>query len=415
MIKKLLVCSALLLFFNFGFSQSTQPDEPFLLASEDIFEKIDLLGNRYLELGRFSGSILVEDGSTYYYNNFGKANYELDKGFDNTTAFKVGSLTELFTRAVFAELVRKEKISADRMVSHYLPEVKKELTLRQLIDHRSELQTIEEIKQAHPEAEYSAVSYANLSKVAEFQKSDLNYNLLKNVLEVASDRTYAELISELAEKIQLKNTFFDTPVSTELAQGYTYSYEGNEVVVQPSEEYDTSETFSSKSVKTTAADLLKLLKVFPEEELSMEGYLKSDGFSYSVIKNGKRMIIVLSNRRHPVTGEITEAVNALLDTGKCKLPLLRKEIKVDSRIIGEYAGSYALNPDMHLGVMVENDSLFVQMGPQKVHLKAQSPNQFYMEQRDSAIRFLRGPSGEVIAAELLDGFLTGKKIEKVNF
>ena len=414
MIQKLLSFACLLLFFNWGFSQTAQPHNFSLSASEDIFEEIDLLAERYHELGRFSGSMLVEDGSTYYYNNFGKANYELDISFDSTTSFKVGSLSELFTRAIFAELESKGQISADEKVSDYLPEVEKDLSLQSLLNHESSLRSIAEIRQTHPEAEYSPIHFANLSEVTDVQKSDLNYNLLGEFLEKASGKTYAELVAELSEKIQLKNTFFNTPAGADLSQGYTYSYVDNKVVLEPSEEYNLVEAFSSKGIKTTAADILQLLKALPEEEIRMEGYLQNDGFSYSIIKNGKRNIIVLSNRRHPVAGEMTEAINALLDTRKYELPLVRKEIEVDTKLLSEYAGSYALNPEMQLNVIAENDSLFVQMGPQKVHLKPQSQNQFYMEQRDSAIRFLRDPSGEVIAAELLDGFLTGNTIEKVK-
>ena len=406
---------ALILYYSYpAFSQSSGSAEPLLPTAKAISAEVELLGNRYLELGRFSGSILIEDGSTYYLRHFGKADYELDLPFENTTAFKVGSLTEFFTRAIFAELEKSGRISADEKVSRFLPKVEKDLSLRSLLNHESGLQTMEEIREKHPETEYTAENFTNLSAVTKTQKSDLNYNLLGRVLEVVSGKTYSELVAELAKKYELENTFFDDHNATGLAHGYTYSYRENEVVVEASEEYKVREAFSSKGIKTTATDLLKILKNLPEENLRMDGYLQNDGFSYGVLKDNKRNIIVLSNRRHPVAGEIIEAINAILDTRKYDPPLRRKEIEVEIELLGDYAGSYALNPEMQLQILAENDSLFVKMGPQKVHLKPQSKEQFFMAERDSAIRFLKDPSGEVIAAELLDGFLTGNKIEKVQ-
>ncbi len=115
-----------------------------------------------------------------------------------------------------------------------------------------------------------------------------------------------------------------------------------------------------------------------------------------------------------MAGEIIQSVNAIFERQDYQLPLLRKEIEVDPALLKEYAGSYALNPEMQLPIVAENDSLFVLMGPQKVHLKPQSRNQFFMEQGDSAIRFLRNSEGKVTSAELLDGFLTGNKISKIE-
>ena len=54
------------------------------------------------------------------------------------------------------------------------------------------------------------------------------------------------------------------------------------------------------------------------------------------------------------------------------------------------------------------------MGPNKIHLIPQFENEFYMEQTDASIRFIRDSNGIVSKAVLLDGFLTGNEIEKVK-
>ena len=376
---------------------------------------MDLLGNRYLELGRFSGSILVEEGGKIIYqNDFGRANYEFNQPFESNTAFKAGTLSQLFTRAILLKMVAEGSIILEEKVSEYLPEMRKEFSVEQLVNHQAGLPTIEAVAEKHPDVAYSAVIYANLSEEAEQQNSDLGYNLLGVLLEKVSGKTYSELINELSEEIQLKNTFFETPAGAEIARGYTYNYENNELKVEPAEEYELNRAYSSEGIKTTTTDLLKLLKFLPEGRIHVDGYLLNDGFSYALLKEGEKNIIVLSNRRHPVAGEIVTAIKAILEGQDYKLPLLRKEVKIDPALLEDYAGNYALNSNMQLQVVKSNDSLFVHMGPQKVHVKPQSSNQFFMEQGDSAIRFLRNSDGNVSAAELLDGFLKGTKINKVH-
>lgn len=75
-------------------------------------KKIDNLANRYLELGRFSGSILIAKGkSVIFHKNYGKANYKSNIDFSNRTAFKIGKLTELFTKVIILSMVKKIKFN----------------------------------------------------------------------------------------------------------------------------------------------------------------------------------------------------------------------------------------------------------------------------------------------------------------
>lgn len=69
---------------------------------------------------------------------------------------------------------------------------------------------------------------------------------------------------------------------------------------------------------------------------------------------------------------------------------------------------------MNLEVLNENDSLFVMIGSNKIHLVPQSSNQFYMEQMDASMRFLRDSANSVNEAILLDGFLDGNRIKRVE-
>ncbi|WP_375562742.1 hypothetical protein ACE193_09490 [Bernardetia sp. OM2101] len=54
------------------------------------------------------------------------------------------------------------------------------------------------------------------------------------------------------------------------------------------------------------------------------------------------------------------------------------------------------------------------MGENKVELKPQSENQFFMNESDTSIRFVRDSTNKVTKTILLDGFLTGNTILKVE-
>lgn len=382
-------------------------------STASVSEEIEKLATRYLELGRFSGSILVgKKDSVFYSNSFGKANYEQNTPFSEKTAFKVGELTELFTEAIIRELEAEGAVDFNAPVSDYLPELSANYTLRQLLEHQSGLSSIATIKEAYPGKSYSPIEFAELAPRTTSQKSDLGYNLLGVIIEKVTKKPYEEAIATLTAKLDMENTFYQEGASENMANGYLYHYERNLLKEEPAPAYRLEEAFSSKGMKTTPRDLLKLINHLPKRDYNKEGYLQNDGFSYSLQHSDGTVILVLSNRRHPVAGEITRSIAALLQGRNFLAPLPRKTVVVDNKLLKEYTGFYTMNPEMDLEVIQNNDSLFVLMGSQKVYLAPQSSNQFFMHQGDTAMRFKRNSAGKVTAAELLDGFLKGHEIPK---
>jgi hypothetical protein len=66
-----------------------QKNKPETLSKEQI-TNMDSLMNRYLALGRFSGSVLIQKaGNTLYQQYFGLANYENQITFTSKNRFKI--------------------------------------------------------------------------------------------------------------------------------------------------------------------------------------------------------------------------------------------------------------------------------------------------------------------------------------
>lgn len=246
----------------------------------------------------------------------------------------------------------------------------------------------------------------SLGSFSELIKNDAGQHLQvegkTDSLEVVSNQAVMALIEEL----DLQNTFLQQEAPVNTATGHIHN-------IGP-EGLETTPVSQAQELQlwTNATDLQKLITAIADENLVQDGYSQAGGFNYAIRKNGNLIVIVLGNRRHPVAGEMAENIENLWKRMPYQLPLPRKEINISPALLNQYAGTYELGPKTDLRVILQDDSLFVLMGPQKIYLKPQSENQFFLGHADSGIRFKRDSLNKVGTAELLDGFLTGNEIPK---
>lgn len=335
--------------------------------------QIDSLANRYLELNRFSGTILIAQNETIVYNkSYGMADYKNKTPFSSKTAFKVGEITQIVTHHLVKQLVQAGKVKLTDSLSKYLANFKSEAV-------------VGDVFKPNP---------------------TVDSHVLGKLIEKVSNKSYQKNIEAYGDKLGLKNTYF-TKSDPNLAVGYLYhNYRGKGLELQKAPHYNLKTAFSSTGIKSTAEDLVKILKSTPKN-LNIDGYLKGDGFSYSLVNdtNNHLMVIVLSNRKHPVAKEISNSIRAILKNKKYKLPLARKPLPVPTNLLNQYIGKYSLNEQVTFEVVRTPDSLFVILGPNKVALIPQSKNQFYMKNNDASMRFEKDASGAIRSIRLLNGFI----------
>ncbi len=379
---------------------------------------IDELANRYASLNRFNGVVLIADRkkNILFEKYYGMADYEASMPFTEETAFKVGGITELYTKAILKKMEEEGLIKSYQTITHYLPRLKSIASVDDLINRRIGFGSIEEAKKAHPDTSLSIIQLANLVKPDKSnQFSDLAYNILGLLIEKVSNKSYQQAIETYLSDLELTHTFYQGE-SAKVAKGYTgyQNLDGKELVLTVSPSYNEAEAFSSTGIKTTAQDLLKFSNTLPV--VYKFGYLMNDGFSYCLSKdaNGNYTRIILSNYRHPVAEEMTNSINAILNGDDYKLPLLRKPISIDAKVLKDYHGTYQMNEHFSFNVTAEEEVLYIQMGPDKQVLYPQSESQFYLLERDAAIEFIRDENNQVTAAILKDGFIDGQTIEKIK-
>lgn len=93
---------------------------------------------------------------------------------------------------------------------------------------------------------------------------------------------------------------------------------------------------------------------------------------------------------------------------------VRKEIKLDAKILRQYTGKYELQPGFILTVTLENDRLFTQAtGQQKVEIFPESETGFFLKVVDAQITFTKDKDGKVTGLTLHQGGrdLPAKKTE----
>ena len=351
--------------------------------------KIDELGERYLNLGRFSGVILLsENGQITYKDSFGYSEDSLQIGFTDNTAFKVGELGQLFQLAVLKYLLDTEVISNEDSLNASISTEKGDLRLNALFSE---------------EKIHMILSDDSL----------LLENQLVKLLEKNSGRTYHELFNEVSKELALENSYYEGKDKS-LAQGYLYSIEvGKGVVLTRSPSQSFENDLYSRGLKTTATDMLKIVN-YLGQDFDFNGYLAEDGFSYSVFNDQKEQttIIILSNRRQPITGEISRSVHAIAKAESYQLPLAREMVEMEAEKLDEFTGEYQINEQMQFKVARNADSLFAYFGPNKLWLLPQSDNQFYLEISDAAMRFERDSLAQVYQVRLLNGFMDSDEVAK---
>jgi hypothetical protein len=107
-------------------------------------------------------------------------------------------------------------------------------------------------------------------------------------------------------------------------------------------------------------------------------------------------VIVLSNVEGAPSGEIANALAAIVFGAPYEVPMERKEIAVAVKTLEKYVGKYQLTPQLVLSVTLENGKLLAQVSTQpKLELFAESETAFFFKTVNAQVTFVVSAQGEV--------------------
>lgn len=142
---------------------------------------------------------------------------------DPKSLFKIASISKLYSAVAATKLVKENRLSFDKMLTDYLPELKgrienaEKITLKMMIQHRSGIPNFTDNPaywENEPENGKNALDFA-LDLPASFKPdngyeySNTNYLLLRRIMDDVLGYNHHEYIKEkVLLPLELKNTFF---------------------------------------------------------------------------------------------------------------------------------------------------------------------------------------------------------------
>lgn len=195
-----------------------------------------------LETKGFSGCVLLaKDGKVLLKKGYGLADREGNRRVTPETGFDIGSITKVFTAAAIFKLEADGKLRVDDKITKYfknVPPDKSEITIEQLITHRSGLPDLVTANGTptmyttdydfEPVSRDEIVKSAMLSKLlyspgSSMKYSNTGYSLLGAIIEMTSGKSYERFVYEkLFLPAGMKKTGYQIPnwKSKDLAVGY---------------------------------------------------------------------------------------------------------------------------------------------------------------------------------------------------
>jgi len=169
-------------------------------------QKIDALMKPFVQANQFSGVVLAsENGKVIYEKAFGLANADYKIPNEVNTRIGIASITKLMTSVILTRLIEQNKIAAADKLAKYLPDFPNgdKITIEMLAKHRSGIPH----RVMPPEMESVAFTSAEFVDKAKQAKlafepgtarlySSAGYAVLARALEIASGKTYAQLLQE---------------------------------------------------------------------------------------------------------------------------------------------------------------------------------------------------------------------------
>jgi len=202
---------ALALFADRRVRRRSDPDS---ISESDPFEEIDAYVERQIDRLKIPGAALaiVEGDEIAHLRGFGQARPGGDAPTPRTP-FIIGSLTKSFTALAVMQLVEDGKVELDAPVQRYLPWFRvadprafAQITVRHLLNQTSGLPQLSGLRPlvdfddspGASERQARALSTLVLSRPvgSAWEYSNMNYNLLGLIVEVASGESYEAYVQE---------------------------------------------------------------------------------------------------------------------------------------------------------------------------------------------------------------------------
>jgi D-alanyl-D-alanine carboxypeptidase len=203
-------------------------------------KKLDSLFQILEQNDKFMGSLAVsQNGNIIYENTVGFINVEDSIKSNNTTKYRIGSITKVFTAALVLRAIEENKLKLDQSLKDFYPRItnSEKITIKNLLNHRSGIHDFtrnedylkwNQIKQPKDSMVQRITSYtSDFIPNSESEYSNSNFVLLTYILEDVYKKPFRKLLKEkITDPLKLENTFYSGKIDSKNNEAYSYSYLG---------------------------------------------------------------------------------------------------------------------------------------------------------------------------------------------
>lgn len=239
-------------------------------------ERIDKLAESYVNKPANAGVVIgVIQPAKEYFKGYGVMNKKTNETPDSATIFEIGSISKVFTTAIFAHMAEAGVVNYDDFIDQYLPAVKlspdvqQKITLKHLASHTSglpslpeewlnEMDTCNPYKDLTVEMLYGYLSTAKLqNKPGEKSVySNLGMGLLGHIIELKQQKSYDELVKhEICTMLGMTNTTVNLTESQRKFLATGHSETGNQTC-----NWDIPVLSGAGALKSNMVDMVKFLR-----------------------------------------------------------------------------------------------------------------------------------------------------------
>ncbi|HMS66901.1 MAG TPA: serine hydrolase [Saprospiraceae bacterium] len=397
--------------------------------------EIDKFLNRYVNLNKFNGTVLVaKGGDVLLHKGYGFADYEKRKLNDTNSIFQIYSITKTFTSTMILKLADQNLLALSDPLTKYFPTFPKgeNITIQHLLTHTSGINDDAGDKNAPQTEEY---------RVAQFGKNKVHfapgegwsycnggYQLLGYIIKQITKKPYELAIREnIFNPLGMSNSGFDFKNLASPGKVNAYHIFTNDVK-QSAELYDSIGPYAAGSIYCTASDLYKYYNSFKthqllnQESLSLAftpsktngGYghgwqIKTGLFknrvighsggaagfrsNFSMILEDDICVILLNNHENANTEFLTQRILEILYD---KVFETVEEVDLNVDHLEKLVGAYKLTEPrpMLLYTSILDDRLAIDVdGQGKSTLIAKNETSFIQEEASAVLEFQRNENG----------------------
>lgn len=390
-------------------------------ASTPLADALERYFTPFAKERDFSGIILIERGDERLLRAWGRASFEQESPHTVHTRYAAESISKMFTHAAVLALQSAGKLQLSDPLARFIPTFPraKEITIRQLVDHRAgvsrdlALQGADAVRARTTAQLVELIAGTQNGPPGKEAYSNNGYRLLARVIEVAGNGSFDGLVRELVfEPRHMRDTMFGgSPGEPMPGRATGYIPGPGWGSIQKSRPWDFSNSRGAASFFTSPADLALFLRTLPLEpgdvedapgagnDLKFRKIVGHDGFgngfanlAYAFPGEDTRLVL-LGNIQSGLFMSLKKDMRKLLAGEAVDPPLVRRtpELPPIERW-RDFVGSYDLRPGAPLMIRRSGDRLEVSAGEDFHPLIAITPDSFFMRLRYAKMSFPTAPA-----------------------